>query len=37
METEEERRARLVNDAATEWLRLAVEMDEESKARLVRW
>ena len=34
VETEEERRARLENDAAT---RLAVEMDEETKARLERW
>ena len=34
METEEERRARLENDAATKWLRLAMEMDEERKARL---
>ena len=34
METEEERRARLENDAATERLRLVVEMDEERKARL---
>ena len=34
METEEERRARLENDAATERLRLAMEMDEERKARL---
>ena len=34
METEEERRARLENDAATERLRLAFEMDEERKARL---
>ena len=33
METEEER-ARLENDAATKWLRLAKEMDEERKARL---
>ena len=33
METEEERRARLENDA-TKWLRLAMEMDEETKARL---
>ena len=33
-ETEEERRARLENDAATKRLRLAMEMDEESKARL---
>ena len=34
METEEERRARLENDAATTWLRLAMEMDKERKARL---
>ena len=34
METEEERRTRLENDAATKWLRLAMEMDEEGKARL---
>ena len=34
METEEERRARLENDAATKQLRLAMEMDEERKARL---
>ena len=34
MEAEEERRARLENDAATKWLRLAMEMDEERKARL---
>ena len=34
MEIEEERRARLENDAATKWLRLAMEMDEERKARL---
>ena len=34
METEEERRARLENDAATKWLRLAMEMDEERKVRL---
>ena len=27
MEAEEERRARLENDAATKWLRLAMEMD----------
>ena len=33
METEEERRARL-NDAATKRLRLAMEMDQERKARL---
>ena len=33
METKEER-ARLENDAATKWLRLAKEMDEERKARL---
>ena len=34
MKTEEERRARLENDAATKWLRLAMETDEERKARL---
>ena len=34
METEEERRARLENDAATKRLRLAMEMDEERKTRL---
>ena len=34
METEEERRARLENDAATKRLRLAMQMDEETKARL---
>ena len=34
MEAEEERRARLKNDAATKWFRLAMEMDEERKARL---
>ena len=34
METEEERRARLENDAATKRLSLAMEMDEERKARL---
>ena len=34
METEEERRARLENDAATKWLRLAMETDKERKARL---
>ena len=34
METEEERRARLENDAATKRLRLAMEMDEERKVRL---
>ena len=34
METGEERRARLENDAATKWLRLAMEIDEERKARL---
>ena len=31
METEEERRARLENDAATKWLKLAMEMDKKSK------
>ena len=34
MEREEERRARLENDGATKWLRLAMEMDEEREARL---
>ena len=34
METEEERRARLENDAATIRLRLAKETDQERKARL---
>ena len=34
METKEDRRARLENDAPTKWLRLAVEMDEVRKARL---
>ena len=34
METEEERRAKLENDAATKRLRLATEMDKERKARL---
>ena len=34
VETEEERRARLENDAATKQLRLAMEMDEERKTRL---
>ena len=34
METEEERRARLENVAATKLLSLAVEMDEERKTRL---
>ena len=34
VETEEERRARLENDAATKRLRLAMEMDGERKARL---
>ena len=33
-ETEEDRRARLENDAATTRLRLAMEMDEECKAKL---
>ena len=33
METEEERRARLENDATTKWLSLVMEMDEERKAR----
>ena len=34
VEIEEERRARLENDAATKRLRLVMEMDEERKARL---
>ena len=34
METEEERRARLENNAATKRLRLAMETDEERNARL---
>ena len=34
METDEERRARLENDAATKWLRLAMETDEERNASL---
>ena len=34
METEEDKRAGLENDAATKWLRLAMEMDEERKGRL---
>ena len=34
VETEEERRARLENDAATKQLRLAMETDEERKSRL---
>ena len=34
METEEERRARLENDAANKRLRLAMEMDKERNARL---
>ena len=34
METEEDRRAKLENDAATKRLRLAMEMEEERKARL---
>ena len=36
METEEERRARLENDAATKRLRLVMETEEERKARLVK-
>ena len=32
METEEDRKAKLENDAATKRLRLAVEMEEERKA-----
>ena len=34
METEEERRARLENDAATKWLMLVMQTDKERKARL---
>ena len=34
METEEERRARQENDAATKQLRLTVEMEEKRKVRL---
>ena len=34
VETEEERRAKLENDAATKRLKLAMEMDEERKTRL---
>ena len=34
METEEERRAKLENDASTKQLRLAMEMDEERKEKL---
>ena len=34
MGTEEERRARVENDAATKWLRFAMETDEERKAKL---
>ena len=34
METEEEKRARLENDAATKQLTLAMETNEERKARL---
>ena len=34
MEMEEETRARLKNDAATKWLRLAMKPDEERKTRL---
>ena len=37
METEVERRSRPENDAATNQLRLAMEMDEERKARLGNW
>ena len=36
METKEERRERLENDASTKRLRLAMEMDEERKTRLER-
>ena len=35
METEEEKRARLENDAATKWLSLAMETDEERKEKMV--
>ena len=34
METEEERKAILENDAATKWLRLAMETNEERKERM---
>ena len=34
VETEEERIARLKNEAVTKWLRLAMEMDKERKERL---
>ena len=34
METEEDRRARMENDATTKLLRLAMEMEEERKSRL---
>ena len=34
VETEEERRARQENVAATKWLSLAMEMDKERKSRL---
>ena len=36
METEDERRARLENDAATKRLRLVMETKEKRKARLVK-
>ena len=36
METEDERRARLENDAATKRLRLVMETEEKRKARLVK-
>ena len=36
VQTEEERRARLENDAATKRFRLAMKMDEERKERLVK-
>ena len=36
METEDERRARLKNDAATTRLRLVMETEEKRKARLVK-
>ena len=36
METEDERRARLENDAATKGLRLVMETEEKRKARLVK-
>ena len=36
METEEDRRARLENDAVTKRLSLAMEMNEERKSRLAK-